>query len=158
MKDEKEIINNSRASSFNSGFTLLELLVVLFIISILIAAVFPSLHIIEGGGLASDARRIASVLRYLNDNSVATKETCTLKVDFRESALSWKGPDFEKTEKFKSLVSVELQSKGEIREGEVLLFFTPLGAQEGIAINLKDGEKTMSIIFNPLRGRVKIKV
>ena len=126
MKDEKEIINNSRASSFNSGFTLLELLVVLFIISILIAAVFPSLHIIEGWGLASDARRIASVLRYLNDNSVATKETCTLKVDFRESALSWKGPDFEKNGKVQKPcecgASVERRDKG--RRGTAL-FYSP---------------------------------
>ncbi|MCC6347339.1 MAG: prepilin-type N-terminal cleavage/methylation domain-containing protein, partial [Nitrospirales bacterium] len=109
------------------GFTLLELLVVIFIIALVAAVVFPSLHLLEGRGLNTEAKRIASILRYLNDTALAAKEECTLKVDFREGTLSWKGPDFDRSEKFRTLAGITLPSRGEIREGEVTVFFDALG-------------------------------
>src|SRR5208337_5652257 len=111
------------------GFTLLELLVVLCLVSLLMAIVFPSLYGSEGMRLKSDAKRIASVLRYLNDSSIATKDSYSLTFDFGEKTMSWKGPDVDKIEQFKSLSSVELPSKGNVNEGQVIVSFGPFGIQ-----------------------------
>jgi general secretion pathway protein H len=140
-----------------AGFTLLELIVVIFVISLLLAILFPSFYGLEGRSLKSDARRIASLLRYLNDSAISTKVTYPLKFDLKEQTLSWKGPDGEKTEKFESLYSLRLPSKGELKEGEITVFFGPLGIQESIAIYLKDDEeKGMTVALNSLSGRTKI--
>lgn len=140
-----------------AGFTLLELIVVIFVISLLLAILFPSFYGLEERGLKSDARQIASLLRYLNDSAISTKVTYPLKFDLEEHTLSWKGPDGEKTEKFESLDSLRLPSKGELKEGEITVFFGPLGIQESIAIHLKDDEeKGMTVALNSLSGRTKI--
>jgi general secretion pathway protein H len=140
-----------------AGFTLLELIVVIFVISLLLAILFPSFYGLEERGLVSDARKIASLLRYLNDDAISTKVTYPLKFDLEERTLSWKGPDGEKTEKFESLDSLRLPSKGELKEGQITVFFGPLGIQESIAIHLEDDEeKGMTVTLNSLSGRTKI--
>ncbi len=139
------------------GFTLLELLVVICLVSLLMAIVFPSLYGAEGMRLKSDAKRIASVLRYLNDSSIATKGTYTLTFDFGENTISWKGPDAEKTEEFRSLSSVELPSKGNVSEGQVSVSFGPLGIQENLVVHLRQSGDTIMVAFNQLSGRATIK-
>jgi len=52
--------------------------------------------------------------------------------------------------------SVELQSKGRVSEGELIIFFSPMGASEAFGFFLMDNDKTMTVNFNPLSGRVKI--
>ena len=139
------------------GFTLLELLLVLCLVSLLMAIVFPSLYGADGVRLKADAKRIASVLRYLNDSSIATKDPYSLTFDFGENAISWKGPDVEKTEQFKSLSSVELPSKGNVSEGQVIVSFGPLGIQENLMVHLRQSGETIMVAFNQVSGRATIK-
>ncbi|MFO0753336.1 MAG: prepilin-type N-terminal cleavage/methylation domain-containing protein [Thermodesulfovibrionales bacterium] len=143
-------------STLGRGFTLLELLVVVFIVALVTAVVYPSLHFMEGKRLHAEAKRVASILRFLNDTALAAKEECSLKVDFREDVLSWKGPDFDRSEKFRTLAGVALPSKGELREGEVTLFFDALGGRESITVTLREEGEALKVVFNPLSGRVKI--
>jgi prepilin-type N-terminal cleavage/methylation domain-containing protein len=138
-----------------SGFTLLELAAVLFIISLLAALVFPAFYG-TNNKLKSDARKLASLLRYLNDNAISAKETYPLKFDLGEEMLSWKGPDGEKSEKVPSLAGVDLQSKGELNKGDVTVFFGPIGISEYMALHLKEDDKEMTVSINPVSGRVKI--
>jgi prepilin-type N-terminal cleavage/methylation domain-containing protein len=139
------------------GFTLLELAVVVFIISLMASLVFPAFYS-SGNRLRSDARKMASLLRYLNDNAISTKETYPLKFDLEEGELSWKGPDGEKSEKVRSLAGVDLQSKGELKKGEVTVFFSPLGIREYMALHLREDDKEMTVSINPVSGRVKVAV
>ncbi len=138
------------------GFTLLELVVVLFIVSLLAAVVFPSFHSLNGKDLKSDAKRAASLLRHLNDSAISRKETYALRFDLQSGSVSWKGPDGEKSEKIRSLAGVKLSSKGEVKEGEVIVFFGPLGVQEGIELLLTREGEEMRVTLNPASGRVKI--
>lgn len=138
------------------GFTLMELIVVLFIISLLIGIVFPTFYGVEEKRLKSDARRIASVLRYLNDSAISTKKTYFLKFDLSKGSISWDGPEGVKTEHFRSLTSLELPSKGEVKEGEIILFFGPFGVEENIAVHLRTEEEGMKVTFSPVSGRAKI--
>jgi general secretion pathway protein H len=142
--------------SMQRGFTLLELIVVIFIISLLAAIVFPSFKGMEGRQISSDARMVASLMRYLNDSSTASKETLSLEFDLREGVLSWNGPEGKKKEKIRTLAGIDLESKGLIREGYVTIFFSPSGLQEYTEVLLRDEEKDMKIAFNPVSGRAKI--
>jgi general secretion pathway protein H len=156
MKDGSAPSPEKCYPSVTDGFTLIELIVVLFLISLTAALVFPSFSNLGERRIASDANKIASLLRYLNDTAIYTKETYSLKFDLRDDAISWEGPDGEKHEDIKSLSSLYLPSKGQIKEGEVTIFFGPLGTAENIEVRLKDKEKDMTVSFSPISGRAKI--
>jgi general secretion pathway protein H len=156
MKDAAVYWPKDPLFSDSAGFTLLELIVALFIISLVAAIVFPSFSGLGEQRIASDAHKIASLLRYLNDTATYTKETYTLKFDLRDDTISWKGPDGEHHDDIRSLSGVYLPSKGKITEGDATVFFGPLGAAETIEVRLKDGEKDMTVTFSPVSGRAKI--
>jgi prepilin-type N-terminal cleavage/methylation domain-containing protein len=144
------------ASIGRRGFTLLELIIVIFIIALLASLVFPSFGVLSKRQLSSDARRIASLLQYLSDSAMASKETYSVDFDFQKSSISWKGPEGDKTESLRTLAGVDLQSKGMTREGLVTVFFGSAGILEYIEVLLKDDEKGMKVTFNPISGRAKI--
>jgi general secretion pathway protein H len=156
LKRSRSFFQPSTFSLQPSGFSLLELVVVVFLISITAALVFPSFSMLGKRRVASDAKKIASLLRYLNDTAIYTKETYSLKFDLNDDSLRWKGPDGEKREKIESLAGVYLSSKGEIGKGQVTVFFGPLGAAEGIRVRLKDRNGGMTVTFNPISGRATI--
>lgn len=145
-----------RRNSEAAGFSLLEIIVVIFLISMMLALVIPSFSVVREKKIKSDARRLASVLRYLNDSAISTKETFSLGVDFKEKLIVSNGPEGEKIRRFESLYAVELQSKGMVSEGELIIFFGPLGASEAFSFFLKDEGAAMTVVFNPLSGRVKV--
>ncbi|MDO8784628.1 MAG: prepilin-type N-terminal cleavage/methylation domain-containing protein [Syntrophales bacterium] len=140
----------------NKGFTLLELIVVIFIISLMLAVSFPYFTVSEAGKLKSEAARIASVLRYLNDSAVSTKETVAVKFDLRQKTVSYKGPDGEKVERIDDLSDVSLQSRGRVSDGEVIVFFTPTGASESFIIHLRSEDSAIAVSSNSLNGRVRV--
>ncbi len=141
--------------STGTGFTLLELAIAVFIISLLAALVFPAFFGTDSR-IKAEARKTASILRYLNDNAIATKNTYPMKFSLPDGILSWQGPDGEKTERMKSLASLTLTSKGNIREGEVTVFFGPLGLGENLAVHLRDKDEEMTVSLSSVSGRVKI--
>jgi general secretion pathway protein H len=139
------------------GFTFLELIVALFIISLVAAVVFPSFAVFGDNKLKSEAREMASILRYMNDSASSRKETFPLSFDLDKNIVSWKGPDGEKKQKFEDLTGVTTQSNGKVSSGELTVFFSPLGIQENLGVQMARGEKTLTITLNYLSGKVKIK-
>ena len=146
----------SKTGICNNGFTLLELIVVIFIVSLMLAFSFPYFTVMDEGKLKSEARKVASILRYMNDSALTTKETFTIKVNFGQKTLSYKGPDGEKTEKLTNLSWLHLQSRGAVSDGEVIVFFGPAGASESFTVYLKGGKSKTAITFNSLSGRVRV--
>ncbi len=144
------ICNNSK------GFTLLELVVVVFILSISAAIVFPSFSALGSAKINSDAKRIASILRYLNDTAITTKESSSLMIDLKKRLLVYSSAEGKKEEIFNTIRSVELQSQGMVSDGEIALFYYPAGAAENINIYLSDEKANLIVAFNCLSGRVKI--
>ncbi|MEW6068222.1 MAG: hypothetical protein AB1610_08030 [Nitrospirota bacterium] len=139
------------------GLTLLEIIVSLFIISIITAIALPSFTSFGENKLKFEAREMASILRYMNDSAISRKETFLMRFDLNGDIVYWQGPDGDKTKKFEELTSVTLQSRGRVSEGEITFFFTPLGARENLCVHMGSGEKEMAITLNHLSGRVKIK-
>ncbi|MBU3948333.1 MAG: prepilin-type N-terminal cleavage/methylation domain-containing protein [Proteobacteria bacterium] len=140
----------------NRGFTLIELIVVIFIISIMLMVSFPNIGFRESGKLKSEAASLASVLRYLNDSAVTMKETYVVKFDLGQKTLSYKGPEGEKTERINNLSNIILQTKGVVSDGEVNIFYTPMGVSESFVINLKSDDYNIAVSSNSLSGRIRI--
>ncbi len=140
----------------DSGFTLLELIVVIFIISVILAIALPSFTGIGESKLKSDSKKAASILRYLNDTAITTKESIEMKVHLKDKTLYYKGPEGEKKERLENLNGISLQSKGLVSKGEVTVFFNSSGAYENIQIHLKDGKSSTTVELNPSSGRVRI--
>jgi general secretion pathway protein H len=143
---------------FNSrkGFTLLELVVVLFVVSLVAAVVLPSFAAFGENKLRSEAREMASILRYMNDSAVSRKETFPLRFDLDKNMVSWKGPEGEKTKNYEDMIAVITQSTGTVSKGELTLFFEPLGIRQNLSVHMSRGDRTMTITLNHLSGRVKI--
>lgn len=146
----------SKTGICNNGFTLLELIAVIFIVSLMLAFSFPYFTVMDRGKLKSEARKVASILRYMNDSALATKETYTIKINFGQKTLSYNGPEGEKTENLTNLSELHLQSRGTVSDGEIIVFFCPTGASESFTVYLKGGKAETAITFNSLSGRVKV--
>jgi len=140
----------------NKGFTLMEMIVVVFIISLVLAVSFPSFTIQQEGKLLSEAGHIASILRYLNDNAIFEKETYDLNINFKDRIIRYNGPDGEKKKKIDNLSGITLQSRGKVIDGEVTVFFGPAGMGESFTIHLTGEKSSLEIVFNALSGRVKV--
>ena len=147
-------LNNDLDNS--KGFTLFEIVVVIFILSVIAAIVLPSITVMGTAKINSDAKRIASILRYLNDTAQTTKETASLKIDVKKRLLSYETAEGKKEEIFDTIRSVETQSRGALHAGEVTLFFHSTGAAENVEIHLSDERTNVAVSFNHLSGRVKI--
>ncbi len=147
----------SRTGRSAEGFTLLELIVAVSLLSLFLALALPSLSSVGERRLNAEAKKVASIVRYLNDSSLTAKEEHTLSVDFAGRTLAYKGPEGEKSETFAYLAGIDIQSRGMVTDGQIILFFTPLGSREGFTVLLKDEKSSLSVVFNPLSGRVKIK-
>lgn len=156
MKDGLPARNTPRQSSGDGGYTLLELVVVIFIVSLIAAIAYPSLSGTSDRKLKADARRISALLRYMSDSASAVKETYTLSADITNKILYWEGPEGKKRESIETLRSVELQSRGEVSDGRVEMSATPSGFREHFKFHLASGEKRMTVAFNPISGRTKI--
>lgn len=134
----------------------MEIIVVIFVLSMVLAVALPSFTGIGESRMKSEAKRIASILRYLNDSALSTKETLSMKIDFRDKSIGYNGPDGDKSESFETLHDIELQSKGKISQGDVIVFFGPAGAAESVRFNLRDEEQTLGVALNAMSGRVKV--
>lgn len=149
--------NNIRRSN-DAGFTFVEVLVVLFIITLAFALAFPSFEGMGSrGSLKNDAKTVASILRAVSDAAAAAKQTYPLTFDFDEKQLKWETSEGNRTKRIKSLLSVQLSSQGVIHEGELTVLFEPLGAREHLFVHLQaKGQQIMTVSINPLSRRVKI--
>lgn len=140
----------------NRGFTLLEIIVVIFVLSIVLGLSLPVFIGFGGGSTQSDAKRLGSIIRYLNDSAVSTRSDYQLKIDLGSRHVSYASPEGKRDEEFRTLTGITLQSRGFVSGGEVLLFFGPLGPSEGFTIYLEDGKKAMAVSLNSLSGRVRV--
>jgi general secretion pathway protein H len=142
--------------NFKKGFSLLELIVALFIVSLVLAVVFPSFAVFGENRLKSEAREMASVLRYMNESASSRKETFVMKFDLDKNRVFWKGTDGEKTKGFEDLTGVTTQANGTVRKGELIVFFDPLGIKENLSVHMSRERKNVTVTLNHLSGKVKI--
>ena len=161
------------------GFTLLELLVVLVIISLMSALIVPSLAgSLSGMNLKTNAKKISAALRYAQSRAVSEKVTCEAWFDFDKNKVSiiavaglkdeagrdHSDKDMEKTEKPKTYflpdgIRLEkgVSSSIEVDSGLFRILFLPAGGSSGgevILVNERGKKYKVSVDF--ITGGVKL--
>jgi len=142
-----------------SAFTLIELVIVIFIISLTTALIVPNLWETGKRGLRSEAKRIASTLRYVNDEAAGKKQTYTLRVNIGEGSWGYESENETRSFKVKKDIvfrDIIIPSLGMITTGEAALSFGPLGPEEPITLHLSRDKFEYTVIFNHLNGRAKV--
>ena len=144
--------------------------VVLLIISITALLVMPRLFPGDGAALKSSARTLASALRYLQNQAIATRTDYNLKFRFPDGdiGVSTVSPTGEegapgdvalRERLLAEGVSVEdlvLTSLGRVNEGEVVVRVGMAGLQELLTVHLKSRGGAYTVIAYPVSGKVRI--
>jgi Tfp pilus assembly protein FimT len=142
-----------------SAFSLVELIIVIFIISLTTALIMPSFWDTGERALRSDAKQIGNTLRYVYDEAVGKKRTYTVTFNLDESAWGFEGMNESRSFHLgKDIVfkDVLIPSHGEISGGEITIEFGPLGPNEPVTIHLMKDRKEYTVVFNHLNGRPNI--
>lgn len=128
----------------------------------MLAVVLPYLPV-SGSEIKSEARKTATLLRYVNETAALKKQTIPVVFDLDRRTISWAEEsagglerELRRDRKLRSLYAVELQTKGEVREGELTVLFGPLGLAEFLSVRFRDDDREMTVSFNPVSGRAKI--
>lgn len=161
----------SDAPGSDGGFTLIELIMVLAVLSGLMLIILPRIPFVDEYAFKSEARRMAGLIRYIDENSTAKKVYFRLwfhpgKPDI-EIESSVDGREFKKSAdtvfQGVSLNSgvlvgdVVMQGMGKVSDGELGVIFNPGAGAEPFVLHLTSNERAMTIEYNPFSGKVKIK-
>jgi general secretion pathway protein H len=139
------------------GFTLLEILIVLVIITLLLAVVPPMLSGALGTvQLRAAARDLAAGLGRARSAAIASQQEATLVVDVESRSYQVSGerqalqlPDHVAVKLFTAKSELESDSKGAIR-------FFPDGSSTGGRVTLSHGDLAYLVDVDWLTGRVRI--
>ncbi|MDA8168517.1 MAG: prepilin-type N-terminal cleavage/methylation domain-containing protein [Nitrospiraceae bacterium] len=139
--------------SKKQGFTLLELAVVIFIISLFFTLAVPAFR---NRTSDSDALKVASVLRELNESSIARKADYDITFDMDRRLADWNGPEGPRSMELKGLTAVDMPSRGMVKEGTLKILFDAMGAPEDITVYLSGEKNGYKVSLVQLSGRVII--
>jgi len=158
----------------NTGFTLLELTVVLFIIGLLAAVLAPRLGDLSGARLDANARRLAAVVRYLHGEAAFRSQLYRLNYDLDQRTY-WVTvltatrttaeflPDSSPLARPVQLppsiafADVRVPSVGLVSTGRVYTHFYPQGYTDPTIIHLRDQySRFVTITIPPLPAEVGV--
>jgi prepilin-type N-terminal cleavage/methylation domain-containing protein len=150
------------------GFTMLELAVVLALLGVILLTAIPRLSIFEEAAFRSDARKVAALIRQLDDSSASGKSYYRLKFDIGGGSLeiekSLDGAAFAPSEDLPGRVSLGrttgisglVQNGSSVASGAAIVLFEPGAGAEPFSISLESDGRSCTISYNPYSGKVKI--
>jgi prepilin-type N-terminal cleavage/methylation domain-containing protein len=147
----------------DQGFTLLELMIVLLVISLTLAVAYPSLSRATSSiHLRSTARDILNTFRYAREKAV-TEQTgmrVTVDRDKQELVLTDDLGDGSRTYLLPGDVKIQRMvfAGNEVVEGPMLVRFLPNGSSENVEVLLK-APKTGSylrVVTDPITGGARV--
>jgi prepilin-type N-terminal cleavage/methylation domain-containing protein len=157
-----------------AGFTLLELLLTLFIIGLLVTVLLPRFGDIGGARLESSARRLAALVRYLNGEAAFSGHIYRIRYDLGEHsyAVQVLVPSHEASEfvadpspmsqpvKLPSGISfadIRVPQAGRMNTGQVFTHFYPHGYVDPTVVHLQDQRaRMMTVVIPPITGEAKV--
>jgi len=164
-------------SAGKSGFTLLEMMIVVVIIGLVAALAYPQYQIVSRANLRETSRKLAGTIRYIYARSIMDKKPWRLAFDMDKNQV-WAerleprtdGPGNEYVmAKLGSLKKIALPEGVMIRDVKVLgreasqqgveyIYFTPYGGVERAVVHLvhENHRWVFSLVTKPLSGRVAI--
>ncbi|WP_321393981.1 prepilin-type N-terminal cleavage/methylation domain-containing protein [uncultured Desulfuromusa sp.] len=157
------IAGNSKKAS---GFTLLELTIVLFLVGLFSVIVLPRFSHIGEGELQHSARRLSWTIKYLfNEAALSSREhriIYNLDDDtYRGMILETDGslfsveriPEEIKLDQNIQLMDMTVSGRGTFSQGEVTVRILPSGWIEATTIHLRGADnQTLTVVVNPLTG------
>ena len=142
----------SRAGNSSSGFTLLEMLVVITIV-VMLAATLPNLRFGKGQSHEEAVREILSTLRQARAEAIRNAETTPVVFDLRERRFGMPGQEKE----LAASINLTLRTAREVRtsRGEQSIVFFPDGSASGGTIRVERGREISTINVRWLTGVIR---
>ncbi len=142
------------------GFSLIEAIVVLIIISISISIVIPSLSKVSKGiELRSWTQKISGILRYCRSQAVNEGQTFSIIFDLDDRIIKIKSLESEKSSviypKEIMIKHVNIKSESQTSDKPVIEFY-PNGSSNGGNIIIENGVRKFKIQIHPITGIVKV--
>jgi prepilin-type N-terminal cleavage/methylation domain-containing protein len=157
--------------SSRAGFTLIEVMVVIIIIGIVMAVVFPRFSSMGKTYLKTDASKLQSLITYLYEASETRKlyyrmnfdlEKESVLVEFSRDGVEYE-PEADRAIRALSfapgvdLAEVEVAGAGVTNTGELQVEFAPTGTTRPFRVSLgARGLTSITVTFNPYSGRARI--
>jgi len=156
-----------RINTLNTGtqrraapaFTLIELVIVIFILSLTTALIMPNLWDTGDRAVKSEARRIGNTMRYLSDEAAGKKIDYHMTINLDKGTWGYESEKASRDFTMKNDVifkDVIVPSVGDVSFGEIVLKFGPTGAEEPLILHLSKDEIEYTVMFNHINGRAKI--
>ena len=157
-----------QAAKSQSGFTLLELIFVLFLLGGLLSFLIPRMSI--GDSLSSVGRKWVGALRSLQEMAMTTQKTVRLYLDI-DQGIYWPMVLDGKEEKVppdpkwatpltlpESVRVIDVvAAQGKKASGRADLWFYPSGRIDPVIIHLTDGtENILAIAVEPVTGTIRV--
>lgn len=155
----------------NSGFTLIEIVIVMVIIGMVMTLVLPRLPATDGENLKVSARTMAATLRYLQERAAISKNgyyislapgTDTVKVLELSADGSGRLPSDPLLQKSPlkegiQLADVVIPRLGKVTDGTLRLDLSVSGFREFVTFHLRSPDgKFWTVMAFPAGGKVKI--
>ncbi len=156
----------------SKGFTLIELTVIIVILGVMLTLVIPRLGEIGEANLKRSARHLTGMIRFLRDESQATKRSYRLRFDIHEGhywaeVLQQTGATTVEYRKYSSALGSEADLSGQTtfrdvkvatHPDEPYIEFSPTGWVEPASIHLRDGDgRDFTLLVEPLMGRTELR-
>lgn len=160
------------ARTGDSGFTLIELAMVIIVLGIMLSLVVPTFGELTGSDLRRSARHLTGMVRFLHDEAEATKTVYRLRFDvsggrYWAEALTVTS---DRTVEYKR-VAAAIATEGELagntsfksvaagsHPDDPFILFTPDGWVEKTFIHLRDGGgRDHTLIVKPFMGETELR-
>jgi general secretion pathway protein H len=140
--------------SFHKGFTLLEILMVLFLITLImgLSAVYFS-NFLPSAKFTATGREMSAMIRHARSLSRITMERQTFVIDLDNKTYGIDGLATKHIPQ-DSLIKVLDPFYHEISQGKYSIIFNPIGSMGGGTIILYAGKKVLRIDMDPITGAV----
>lgn len=163
--------NIEHRTAVQAGFTLIEMVVVIVVISLVAVLVIPRLPSSDATNLRDSARRLATVVRYLGDQSVTTKSQYRMRLDLADNSIGVtkmvNGEESVPDDPFfarkilaegVTIEDVEVPRLGKLGEGSVTVDFGVAGLGDFIVVHLKGGKGNhFTVTALPYGGKVDVR-
>lgn len=159
QKAENFLQSISARNVQHSAFTLIELVIVIFIISLTTALIMPNLWDTGKRAVKLEAQRIGNTMRYVYDEAAGKKKDYLIKINLDEDSWAYESETASRVFKMRDDVmfkDVVVPSLGEVSSGEIALKFGPTGPEEPLLLHLMKDDVTYTVTFNHMNGRAKV--
>lgn len=152
----------------DSGFTLAELAVVIFIIGLMVTLCLPLLGRRGDSDLRTAGRRISGTVKYFYNQAVLDKTRYRLtfdldhglyRIDRQEEDGEWKPlSDRWRETRLPSSVAIrdiDVKGKGDFTKGTVSILIYPVGWIDEAVLHLQEDDYRLTLRISPLTGTTK---